>query len=165
MSFYSEQIMSPFRNPSDKNIESTMTTLGSQSKLEEGHYVHHFSINPKNIENDVERVNAKGLTIDDIEKLKLGLRKGASYYDSAAKSGTENELLFWIQLKEGSKMVMPSFIEFVDVNKDGEIDLEKVNNYLAQDHITSEIEKIEIYYNKAITTINNVPDTAEYVDI
>lgn len=30
---YSEQIMSPFRNPSEKNADSTMTTLGTQSKL------------------------------------------------------------------------------------------------------------------------------------
>ena len=43
---YSEQIMSPFRNPSEKNNDSTMTTLGSQSKLQEGHYVHHLSVNP-----------------------------------------------------------------------------------------------------------------------
>ena len=42
---YSEQIMSPFRNPGD---EQRNTTLGSQSRLEEGHYVHHFSVNPKN---------------------------------------------------------------------------------------------------------------------
>lgn len=157
---YSEQIMSPFRNPGDKSKESTMTTLGSQSRLEEGHYVHHFSVNPKNIEDDVKRVNADGLTNDDISKLKEGLRKGASYYDSAAKAGTENELLCWIQLKEGSKIVMPSFIEFVDIDENGQIDLAKVHDYLSQDHIAGEIEKIEIYFNKAVTEVKNLPDNA-----
>jgi len=45
--------MSPFRNPGDGNSEDKQaTTLGRQSKLEEGHYLHHFSINPKNL-NDV----------------------------------------------------------------------------------------------------------------
>lgn len=157
---YSEQIMSPFRNPGDKSKESTMTTLGSQSRLEEGHYVHHFSVNPKNIKDDVQRVNADGLTDDDISKLKEGLRKGASYYDSAAKAGTENELLCWIQLKEDSKLVMPSFIEFVDIDENGEIDLAKVHDYLSQDHIAGEIEKIEIYFNEAVTKVKNLPDNA-----
>src|SRR5690625_7579047 len=97
--------MTQIRNHIDKNKDRTMTTLGSQSRLEKGYYVQHFSVNPKNIEDDVKRVGAKGLTNDDIEKLKEGLRKGASYYDSAAKAGTENELMFWIQLKDDSKMV------------------------------------------------------------
>lgn len=157
---YSEQIMSPFRNPGDKSKDSTMTTLGSQSRLEEGHYVHHFAVNPKNIEDDVKRVNADGLTNDDISKLKEGLRNGASYYDSAAKAGTENELLCWIQLKEGSKIVMSSFIEFVDIDENGQIDLSKVTDYLSQDHIAGEIEKIEIYFNEAVTEVKNLPDNA-----
>ena len=137
-----------------------MTTLGSQSRLEEGHYVHHFSVNPKNIEDDVKRVNADGLTNNDISKLKEGLRKGASYYDSAAKAGTENELLCWIQLKEKSKIVMPSFIEFVDIDENGQIDLSKVQDYLRQDYIAGEIEKIEIYFNEAVTEVKNLPDNA-----
>lgn len=157
---YSEQIMSPFRNPSEKNKDSTMTTLGTQSKLEEGHYVHHFSINPKNIEDDVERVGTTGLTNDDIDKLKEGLRKGASYYDSAAKSGTENELLFWVKLKDSSKLVMPSFIEFVDIDEHGVIDLKKVTDHLSQEHIASEIESVEIYYNDAVTKVENQPEKA-----
>lgn len=157
---YSEQIMSPFRNPSDKNKDSTMTTLGTQSKLEEGHYVHHFSLNPKNIADDVELVGAEGLTKDDIVKLKEGLRKGVSYYDSAAKSGTENELLFWVKLKENSKLVMPSFIEFVDIDEERIIDLSKVKSYLEQEHVAKEIETIEIYYNKAVTKVENAPENA-----
>lgn len=162
---YSEQIMSPFRNPSDKNKDSTMTTLGTQSKLEEGHYVHHFSINPKNIEDDVARVDVEGLTQLDIEKLKDGLRKGASYYDSAAKSGTENELLFWIQLKEGSKLVMPSFIDFVQIGIDRVIDLQKVTDYLDSKEVSDAIEIIEIYYNKTVTEVVNIPEKAIFYTI
>lgn len=158
---YSEQIMSPFRNPSEKNADSTMTTLGTQSKLQEGHYVHHFSVNPKNIEEDVTRVGVEGLTTSDIDKLKEGLRKGVSYYDSAAKSGTENELLLWVQLKEGSKAVMPSFVELVTVNDDRTIDLQLVSDFLAKDHIKNEIEKTEIYYNKGITKVINIPKNVQ----
>lgn len=158
---YSEQIMSPFRNPGEKNVDSTMTTLGTQSKLQEGHYVHHFSVNPKNIEDDVKRVQATGLTESDIEMLKEGLRRGATYYDSAAKAGTENELLLWIQLKEGSKAVLPSFVDLVTVNENREIDLIEIQKLLAKEHIQSEIEKIELYYQKGITKVINAPAGAE----
>lgn len=157
---FSEQIMSPFRNPSEKNADSTMTTLGTQSKLQEGHYVHHFSVNPKNIEDDVKLVEAEGLTIVDINKLKEGLRKGVSYYDSSAKAGTENELLLWVQLKESSKVVLPSFVELVTIKDDKIIDLGAIKTLLDKEHIKGEIEKIEIYYNKGITKISNIPTGA-----
>ncbi|MDD3772534.1 MAG: type I CRISPR-associated protein Cas7 [Weeksellaceae bacterium] len=162
---YSEQIMSPFRNSNEGSAESTMTTLGTQSKLEEGHYVHHFSINPKNIAEDVERVKTDGLTDNDIEKLKEGLRKGATYYDSAAKSGTENELLLWIQLKPESKLVIPTLIELVEVNEKKEIDLQKVQNLLAEKHISSEVEKIELYYNKETTKVINEPQGVKVIEL
>lgn len=157
---YSEQIMSPFRNPSEKNADSTMTTLGTQSKLQEGHYVHHFSVNPRNIEDDIKRVGIEGLSSSDIEKLKEGLRKGVSYYDSAAKSGTENELLLWVQLKENSKLVLPSFVELVTIGEDKTIDLSAIKTLLEKEHIKSEIEKIEVYYNKGITKVSDIPTGA-----
>lgn len=159
---YTEPIMAPVSTPGTEDAKKGNTTLGNQSKLDIGYYVHHFSVNPKNIEDDVERVGANGLTNYDINKLKEGLRKGASYYDSAAKSGTENELLFWIQLKEGSKLIMPSFIEFVDIDKEGIIDLQKATDYLAQEYVNKEIEKIEIYYSpggKGLVNIPEEPDT------
>lgn len=163
---YTEQIMAPVSTPGKENEgDKGSTTLGTQSKLEEGHYVHHFSVNPKNIEEDVARVNAEGLTPTDIDKLKEALRKGASYYDSAAKSGTENEVLFWLQLKEGSNLVMPSFIDFVDVEKDGTIDLNKVKEYLAEPQIANEIEKMEIFYNKAVTKVVNAPENTVFETI
>lgn len=162
---YSEQIMSPFKNSNADSKDSTMTTLGSQSRLQEGHYVHHFSINPKNIEEDVTRVGAEGLTDADIAKLKEGLRKGATYYDSAAKSGTENELLLWVQLKTDSKLVLPSFVSLIEVNEAKEIDLSKVASLLAEAHVKNEVEKIEIYYNKANTKVLSEPAGAVFTEL
>jgi CRISPR-associated protein Csh2 len=162
---YSEQIMSPFKNSNEKSADSTMTTLGTQSRLQEGHYVHHFSVNPKNIEEDVKRTNSEGLTTDDIDKLKEGLRKGATYYDSAAKAGTENELLLWIQLKTESKLVLPSFVNLINVSENKEIDLSKVSTLLSEEHIKSEIQKIEIYYNKANTKVLAEPADAEFLEL
>src|SRR5690625_6326679 len=64
---YSEQIMSPFRNPGDKSKDSTMTTLGSQTRLEEGHYFHHFSDNHKKYTDNVNIVGATELTNVDMK--------------------------------------------------------------------------------------------------
>jgi CRISPR-associated protein Csh2 len=160
---YSEQIMAPISTPvkeSEADKAKANTTLGTQSKLQEGHYVHHFSVNPKNIADDAKRVGSIGLTQDDISKLKEGLQKGVSYYDSAAKSGTENELLLWVQLKAESKAVLPSFVELVDINAQKEIDLHKIKELLSKPHIGSEIEKIELYYNAVTTKVINAPENA-----
>ena len=162
---YSEQIMSPFRNPGEKNVDSTMTTLGTQSKLQEGHYVHHFSVNPRNIEDDAKRVGIAGISTDDIKNLKEGLRKGVTYYDSAAKAGTENELLLWVQLKAESKLVLPSFVELVTVRDDKTIDLQKITDVLAKDHVKGEVEKIELYYTKGITNVANIPSGAIEIEL
>lgn len=153
---YTEQILAPFTAPGDEaEAAKGNTTLGSQSRLEEGHYVHHFSFNPSNIS-----VAFKG---EEVENLKKGLKTGVSFYDSASKIGSENELLFWVQLKEGSKIVLPSFVELVTINDDRTIDLQGVKSLLEKTHIKDEIEKIEIYYNKGITKIDNLPTgTEEY---
>jgi CRISPR-associated protein Csh2 len=160
---YSEQIMSPFRTSGESNADNTMTSLGTQSKLAEGHYVHHFSVNPKNIEADVERVGSEGLIDTDITKLKEGLRKGVSFYDSSSKIGTDNECLLWVQLKVDSTVILPSFIELVSVGSDGTIDLQLVNGTLAK--YEADIETIEIYYDKAATKIVNLPKGAIEKDI
>ncbi len=162
---YSEQIMSPFRNPGLNSAESTMTTLGTQSKLQEGHYVHHFSVNPKNIEDDANRVGTEGLYNSDIEKLKEALRKGVSFYDSSAKAGTENELLLWVQLKADSKAVLPSFVELVEVNENKEIDLSKITLLLSKAQIQSEIEKVELFYNQGLTKVINAPANSILIEL
>lgn len=157
---YSEQISSPFRNSNEKSTDSMQTTLGTQFKLKEGHYVHHLSVNPRNLEEMSRAGNSTGLTNDDIDKLKEALRNGATFYDSSSKAGVENELLLWVQLKEGSKLVLPSFVELVSVNAAKEIDLGKLTAVLAKDNVKQETEKIEMYYNKSVTTVINIPEGA-----
>ncbi|MBC9929879.1 type I CRISPR-associated protein Cas7 [Chitinophaga qingshengii] len=152
---YSEQISSPFRNPGGEN--SMQTTLGNQFKLREGHYVHHFSINPRNLEEMNKQVNHAGLSQTDITRLKEAMKNGVTYYDSAAKAGVENEALLWVQLKNGSQLVLPSFVELIHVNNNREIDLSKVAAILSRENTQKEIEKIEIYYNQATTKIINAP--------
>lgn len=160
---YSEQIMSPFRNPGDSSSDEedkAATTLGRQSKLREGHYLHHFSINPQNLSDIVNLAGegAKTISDSDMQKLTEALRKGVTYYDSSAKAGTDNELLVWVQLKEESKTVLPNFTELVSINRENgavEFDLSKINN-LIQKYGKEEIERVEIYYSPESTQINGI---------
>ena len=164
---YSEQIMSPFRNSGEKNKDSTMTTLGTQSKLSEGHYVHHFSINPHNLDELVRLSGGQALSKADVQKLKEALASGVSLYDSAAKAGTENELTLWIQLQAGSLLVLPSLVEKVEIRSEEDrrlIDLSKVSELLQRPTVKDHIERIEIFRDPA-TEISNAPAGAELLDL
>jgi CRISPR-associated protein Csh2 len=165
-SIYSEQISSPFRNSSDKNSDSMQTTLGTQFKLREGHYVHHFSVNPQNLDEQVKISGGTPLNNDDIEKLKEGLSKGVTFYDSSAKAGTENELLLWVQLKSESKLVLPSFVELVSIDEESrEIDLSKVNEILQRPNVASAIDYIEIRFDNTATKVKGIPANAKHREI
>lgn len=160
---FSEQITAPFSSPGDKDKE--MTTIGRQSKLEEGHYLHHFSVNPKNLEEIVKLAgtDADSLTAEDINKLKEAMRRGATYYDSASKAGTENEFLIWVQLKAESKLVLPNFNTLICMKsekKEGKVvlDMAKLSEELKKH--ASEIENIEIYRNDGSLVIENQPEGA-----
>jgi CRISPR-associated protein Csh2 len=157
---YSEQISSPFRNSNEKSADSMQTTLGTQFKLLEGHYVHHFSVNPRNLEDMAKQVESDGLTTSDVEKLKEALRCGATFYDSAAKAGVENELLLWVQLKEGSKLVLPSLVDLVSISSERVIDLSKVSELLSKEHIKAEVETIELYCNTTVSKVEGTPEGA-----
>lgn len=161
---FTEQITSPFSNKSnDPDADRGMTTIGRQSKLQEGHYLHHFSINPANISQIVELAgeDAKGVSSDDIAKLKAAMRQGATFYDSAAKAGTDNEILFWVQLNAGSKLILPAFTELVKALPEKEegktvFDFEQVTNLLAGH--SNEIENIELYINEQSAKALNLPE-------
>lgn len=152
---YTEQITSPFRNEKkdkDPDAEKSMTTIGRQSRLEEGHYLHHFSINPGNLDDISEIVGEDAkLSSADIDKLKVGMRCGVTWYDSASKAGCENEMLVWVELKEGSKLVLPSFATLINLEDEKDkgkcvYDFEALTNKL--EDIKSSVESVEVYYNK-----------------
>lgn len=169
---YSEQITAPFRSDGAKGEEAEQTTIGRQSKLREGHYVYHFSINPQNLKPLVDLVNKKegseatGLTHPDVEKLKEGLRCGVTHFDSSAKAGSDNELMLWVQLKEGSKRVLPSFAEMITVTRENgtaKIDLSQVSSLLKS--VEEDVDKVEAYYLPDNTELVNAPDMAGHFHI
>lgn len=168
--FYSEQIMSPFRNPNENSEDNSATTLGRQNRLHEGHYLHHFSVNPKNLEDIIELAgnDAKTLSTDDIAKLKIALQNGVTYYDSAAKAGCENELLVWVTLKPESKLVLPNFTQLMKMDKekvDGKVQLDLSALKAVIEANVSEIESIEISLNQASILVKNAPQNATFISL
>lgn len=158
---FSEQIMSPFRNPDEKSEDKEATTLGRQSKLQEGHYLHHFSINPKNLSEVVKLTGDENLQLQDsdITILKDALRSGVTYYDSAAKAGTDNEFLLWVKLNETSKTVLPNFSSLIKLEKDDKgkivIDLTEFSKVFEKNK--AEIEAVEIFYLAESTSLKGEP--------
>ncbi|MBQ9215107.1 MAG: type I CRISPR-associated protein Cas7 [Bacteroidales bacterium] len=168
---YSEQITSPFANKAnDPEAEKGMTTIGRQAKLEEGHYLHHFSVNPQNLR-DIVKTAGNGcqtLSDDDINKLKEAMRRGATWYDSASKAGCENEMLVWVQLKDDSKIVLPNFTNLIDLKDDKEegkciYDFNKLKTVL--DGAKGEIASIEVYFNKQTCKLLNLPNDTKQNDL
>jgi len=161
---FSEQITAPFSSPGEK--EKEMTTIGRQSKLEEGHYLHHFSVNPKNLEEIVSLAGneADTLSLEDINKLKEAMRRGATYYDSASKAGTDNEFLIWVQLKADSKLVLQNFNNLMTMKsekQDGKVVLDLMELSKELKKHSAEIELIEIYRNDASIVVENQPEGAK----
>ncbi len=168
---FSEQIMSPFRNPGESGSEDKQsTTLGRQSKLEEGHYLHHFSINPHNLI-DITALageDVKKLSEDDIVKLKEAMRRGVTWYDSASKAGSENEMLVWVQLNENSKIVLPNFMSLIKLEEtkvDGKYIFDFTDLTTELRKFINEIQLIEIYYNKQTCTLINLPKNTIDIDL
>lgn len=168
---YSSQIMAPFRNPGeDGNDDKQATTLGRQSRLDEGHYLHHFSINPQNLK-DIIAIAGEGsesVSNNDIEILKESMRRGVSWYDSTSKAGCDNEILVWVQLNENSKIVLPNFTTLIGLlpdKKDGKCVYDFSKLKTALDKIKSEIALSEVFYNKENTQIDNLPTGMQEKDL
>jgi len=168
---FTEQITSPFSNKADdSDPEKGMTTIGRQSRLAEGHYLHHFSVNPLNLK-DIAILAGEGaqtISSDDISKLKEAMCRGVTWYDSASKAGCENEMLVWVQLKENSKIVIPNFTTLIILNDEKEngkciYDFSKSKTLF--ENIDNQIESIEIYYNKQTVELVNIPNKAKEYDI
>ena len=167
---FTEQITAPFSNKADDpDSEKGMTTIGRQAKLEEGHYLHHFSVNPLNLQ-DVAMLaeNAQPISTDDISKLKEAMRRGATWYDSASKAGCENEVLVWVQLKENSKIVLPNFttlIKLEDRKENGKCIYDFAGLNVELERFNDDIETIEVYYNKQTCSVKNLPKGTTEIDL
>jgi len=159
---YTDEILAPF------------TSIGSMSKATEAHYIHNFSINPKNLSSwknvikkeedekekslldDGKENSLKVLSQSDINILKNSFNNAATFYDSHSKSGVENELSIYVTLNENSILTLPNFAQFITFKKgeNGEknsFDISGLIKYLTKHD--EEIASIDIYYIEELTTL------------
>lgn len=162
---YTDQIGSPYA----KDSGADQTTLGSQTRSHEAHYVHHFSINPKNLSSYISQFqkdeqnsqkrssNSENngfqlLSIKDIQLLKEAMAVATTYYDSTSKKDSENELLLWIEFRKDSEKILKNFSDLIKVENDKILIKDVFTKYI-ENHIDA-ISKIELAYDKFNTDID-----------
>ena len=96
------------------------------------------------------------------------MRKGATYYDSSSKAGVENEILFYVELKENSKVILPNFTELVKMEykkENGEryFDFSAIKSELEK--YVGDVDKIEIYYDKNKVEVRGLPENVIEYDL
>lgn len=160
---YTNQILSPF-NPQQKE----QSTIGSEVKTLESHYVFDFVINPKNLYDHYQEIIKKEknnhikelfkLTSNDINLLKEAFCKSVTNLNSTSKIGSENELTLFITLVNESSLQLPTLKDLVNIIKDNDIyliDLTKIFNYLEK-YLNKDIEKIEIFYDEKLVNVKGI---------
>ncbi|HOJ11449.1 MAG TPA: type I CRISPR-associated protein Cas7 [Clostridiales bacterium] len=146
-----QDILSPFRNPTEKKEGSLASSLGSKTVTDEAHYFYPFSVNPSNYVDYVELgiEGFSGYTLEAYEKFKKGCLIAATAFNTNSKIGCENEFALFIVCKENSDLYLANtdrYIDFRKVENRCKISLLKLKEVL-KDRL-DEIETIEIYCNK-----------------
>ena len=144
-----QEILSPFRNSNEKSEGKLASPMGTKIMTDEAHYVYSFSVNPANYGEFTELVDGfDGYTVEAYEKFKKAARVATTAFNTNSKSGCENELSLFIELKEDSKLFLANLDRYVKVQRKDEqvlYDLTKLAKVLAPHQ--DEIQSIELYRN------------------
>lgn len=146
-----QDILSPFRNPSEDKEEATASSLGSKIVTDEAHYFYPFSVNPKNYDDylGLGIDGFEGYTVEAYEKFKKGCLVAATAFNTNSKVGCENEFALFITCKEDSDLYLANLDRYIDFDKQGDrykISLNKLSKLLKNELDT--IESIQVYYNE-----------------
>lgn len=152
----SQDILSPFRNSNEKSEEKLASSMGTKIVTDEAHYVYSFSVNPANYEDFVGLAEGfEGYTAEAYEKFKRAARVATTAFNTNSKSGCENELVLFIELKEDSKLFLANLDRYITVQKHEDniiYDLSKLAEVLEPHQ--EEIQSIELYHNPVTVEAN-----------
>jgi CRISPR-associated protein Csh2 len=144
-----QEILSPFRNSNEKSEEKLASSMGTKIVTDEAHYVYSFSVNPANYEEFVGLADGfEGYTVEAYEKFRRAARGATTAFNTNAKSGCENELSLFIELKEDSRLFLANLDRHVKVRKKDDYvlyDLTKLAEILEPHQ--DQIQSIELYRN------------------
>lgn len=149
-----QDILSPFANSNAEG--NAQATIGKMIHADEAHYCYSFSVNPT-VYSEYKTLfgeNFEGYTEKAYEKFKEAALTAVTGLNSASKSGCMNEYAIFINLKEGSKKMLPKFDTFVTVEKEDKVivNINKAKNLL--EAYKDNIDSIEIYYDNELTEID-----------
>ncbi len=151
-----QDILSPFRNSNEKSEEKLASSMGTKIVTDEAHYVYSFSVNPANYEDFIGLAdNFEGYTAAAYEKFKKAARVATTAFNTNSKSGCENEVALFIELKNNSELFLTNLDRYVTIQKQGDntiYDLSKLAEVL-QSH-QHEIDAIELYHNPVTVEVN-----------
>lgn len=162
-----QDILSPFRNSNEKSEEKLASSMGTKIVTDEAHYVYSFSVNPANYEDFIGLAEGfEGYTAEAYEKFKRATRVATTAFNTNSKSGCENELVLFVELKEDSKLFLANLDRYVTVQKhEGNIlyNLSKLAEVLEPHH--GEIQSIELYNNPVTVEVNygSLPCTVQSI--
>jgi len=144
-----QDILSPFRNSNDKSEEKLASSMGTKIVTDEAHYVYSFSVNPANYNDFIGLADGfDGYTSEAYEKFKWAGRVATTAFNTNSKSGCENELALFIELKPDSQLFLANLDRYVTVRKQGDLviyDLSKLAKVLEPRQ--EEIQSVELYCN------------------
>lgn len=150
-----QEILSPFRNSNEKSEEKLASSMGTKIVTDEAHYVYSFSVNPANYNDFIGLADGfEGYTSEAYEKFKWAARVATTAFNTNSKSGCENELALFIELKEGSQLFLANLDRYVTVCKQGDsvyYDLSKLAKVL-EPH-KNQIDSVDLYYNLACVKV------------
>ncbi len=150
-----QDILSPFRNSNPKSENKLASSMGSKIITDEAHYVYGFSVNPANYDDFLGLADGfEGYTEEAYEKFKWAARVATTAFNTNSKSGCENELALFIELKKGSRLFLANLDRYVTVHKQDEkvlYDLSRLGEVLKPHQ--DEIDNIELYINQATVAV------------
>lgn len=155
-SVLSQEILSPFRNSSEKGEKALATSIGTKIMTDEAHYVYSFSVNPANYDDFIGIADGfEGYTMEAYDKFKQAARLATTAFNTNSKSGCENELSLFIELKENSKLFLSNLDRYVSVVKRDKSVLYDLTSLvqILEPHL-DEIETIEVYSNPVCVKVD-----------
>ncbi len=164
----SQDILSPFRN--SKKDDADASTLGTKIVVDEAHYFYPFTVNPENYKEYVSLIDGfDGYDKTSYLKFKKGCLVAATAFNTNSKIGCENEFALFIECKDDAKLYLPNLDQYIKFEKNQPKSIIDLTGLDFVADAKDKIEKIEVYYNKAMVEIkSNLKDKGfkyEEIDI
>lgn len=156
-----QSILSPFRDPTDK--EAKNTTIGTKIVSNEAHYFYPFVINPKAYNEYVQLGFTEGYTEEDYAAFKEAALVGATSFNSNSKAGCENEFGLFVETEED--LYLPDLAQYMSFTKEEGKEVITLGFAELLKQLDSRIKNIEIYFNPFKTTLKNKVEGAHYYNI